>query len=170
MKTLTVRLPEVLVAQIEAESRDRKVSKSDVVRERLSLAAGLKSPGPPSFEAIADLIGSVDGLTEDLGARKKHYLKVPAMVASVLADAASWSHYSAGVSGITIGPLRRPGNFHRPGERAKRHYRKRSTFSGSQPRRPLTAYFVGEPSSLHFVSTTALRRFSGLWKSTPTCQ
>jgi hypothetical protein len=76
MKTLTVRLPEVLVAQIEAESRDRKVSKSDVVRERLSLAAGLKSPGPPSFEAIADLIGSVDGLPEDLGARKKHYLKV----------------------------------------------------------------------------------------------
>ena len=28
------------------------------------------------FEAIADLIGSVDGLPSDLGARKKHYLKV----------------------------------------------------------------------------------------------
>jgi hypothetical protein len=76
MKTLTVRLPETLVAQIEAESRDRKMSKSDVVRERLSLAAGLKGRDPPSFEAIADLIGSVDGLPEDLGARKKHYLKV----------------------------------------------------------------------------------------------
>ena len=36
MKTLTVRLPEALVAQIEAESRRRKLSKSDVVRERLT--------------------------------------------------------------------------------------------------------------------------------------
>ena len=36
MKTLTVRLPEALVAQIEGESRRRKLSKSDVVRERLS--------------------------------------------------------------------------------------------------------------------------------------
>jgi len=76
MKTLTVRLPEALVAQIEAESRDRKISKSDVVRERLSLAVNLKGSDPTSFNAIADLIGSVDGLPPDLGARKKHYLKV----------------------------------------------------------------------------------------------
>ena len=39
MKTLTVRLPEPLAAAIEAESRGRKISKSDVVRERLELAA-----------------------------------------------------------------------------------------------------------------------------------
>jgi Arc/MetJ-type ribon-helix-helix transcriptional regulator len=38
MKTLTVRLPEPLVADIEAESRGRKISKSDVVRERLERA------------------------------------------------------------------------------------------------------------------------------------
>jgi len=31
MKSLTVRLSEALVAQIEAESRERKLSKSDVV-------------------------------------------------------------------------------------------------------------------------------------------
>jgi Arc/MetJ-type ribon-helix-helix transcriptional regulator len=75
MKTLTVRLPETLVAEIEAESRERKLSKSDVVRERLSRTDG-KHPGrPATFEAIADLIGSVDGLPADLGARKKHYLK-----------------------------------------------------------------------------------------------
>ena len=76
MKTLTVRLPEALVAQIEAEARGRKISKSDVVRERLSLAVNLKGLGPTSFDAIADLIGSVDGLPADLGARKKYYLKV----------------------------------------------------------------------------------------------
>jgi len=36
MKRLTVRLPEALVSEIEAESRKRMISKSDVVRERLT--------------------------------------------------------------------------------------------------------------------------------------
>lgn len=74
MKTLTVRLPESVVAQIEAESRERKLSKSDVVRERLSRAD--PSERPATYEAIADVVGSVAGLPPDLGARKKHYLKV----------------------------------------------------------------------------------------------
>ena len=75
MKTLTVRLPEALVAQIEAESRDRNMSKSDVVRERLNFAAGAKRPLPPSLEAIADLIGAGEGLPSDLSSRRKYYLK-----------------------------------------------------------------------------------------------
>ena len=75
MKTLTVRLPEALVAQIESESRRRKLSKSDVVRERLSRTDGKRSRRPAAFDAIADLIGSVDGLPADLGARKKRCLK-----------------------------------------------------------------------------------------------
>jgi hypothetical protein len=75
MKTLTVRLPEALVAQIEAESRARKLPKSDIVRERLSTAAGTPGPRPASLEAIADLIGSVKGLPTDLSVAKKKYLK-----------------------------------------------------------------------------------------------
>jgi Arc/MetJ-type ribon-helix-helix transcriptional regulator len=75
MKTLTVRLPEALVAQIETESRRRKLSKSDVVRERLMLAPRSRRRQPASIEAIVDLIGSVDGLPPDLSARKKKYLK-----------------------------------------------------------------------------------------------
>lgn len=75
MKTLTVRLPEPLVADIEEESRGRKISKSDVVRERLELAPGKRRRRAASFNAIADLIGSVDGLPADLSARKKDYLR-----------------------------------------------------------------------------------------------
>lgn len=75
MKTLTVRLPEALVSQIETESRRRKLSKSDVVRERLTLPLRSRRSHPASLDAIADLIGSVDGLPADLGARKKDYLK-----------------------------------------------------------------------------------------------
>ncbi len=76
MKTLTVRLNEALVAEIEAESRDRKISKSDVVRERLERAPRKSARTPRSLTAIADLIGSVvDDLPADLSARPKHYLK-----------------------------------------------------------------------------------------------
>jgi Arc/MetJ-type ribon-helix-helix transcriptional regulator len=74
MKTLTVRLPEPLVADIEAESRGRKISKSDVVRERLKRPSRQRRRSA-SLNAIADLIGSVDGLPADLTTRKKEYLR-----------------------------------------------------------------------------------------------
>ena len=72
MKTLTVRLPEGLMAHIEAESRRRRLSKSDVVRQRLASAL---PQTPVSYETIADLAGSVDGLPADLSANIKRYLK-----------------------------------------------------------------------------------------------
>jgi Arc/MetJ-type ribon-helix-helix transcriptional regulator len=75
VKTLTVRLPEALVAQIEAESRARGLSKSDIVRERLRGARTSGRRRLEPLEAIADVIGSVDGLPADLSARKKAYLK-----------------------------------------------------------------------------------------------
>jgi hypothetical protein len=75
MKTITVRLSEALAAEIEAESRERNISKSGVVRERLE-GAPRKSRMPPSLAAIADLIGSVrDDLPADISARYKYYLK-----------------------------------------------------------------------------------------------
>ena len=76
MKTLTVRLPESLVAEIDAESKERRLSKSDVIRERLQIRtqnAGRRSSG---LETIEDLIGSVGGLPHDLSARKKTHLKI----------------------------------------------------------------------------------------------
>ena len=69
MKTLTVRLPDEMIAEIESESASRRMSKSDIVRERLS-AHRVKRPAR-SFVAIADLVGSVDGLPEDLSDTKR---------------------------------------------------------------------------------------------------
>jgi len=69
MKKLTVRLPEALVAQIETESRRRKLSKSDVVRERLTRPEKSRRRNPALLDAIADVIGSIDG------AQAKKYLK-----------------------------------------------------------------------------------------------
>ena len=74
MRTLTVRLPEPLVAEIEAESRGRGCSKSDIVRERLQSPTRSTQRQSAQIDAIADIIGSVDGLPADLSARRKQYL------------------------------------------------------------------------------------------------
>jgi hypothetical protein len=75
MKTLTVRLPEPVVADIDAEARERNISRSDVVRERLQGVTGPARKSQP-FEAIADLVGSLDGLPDDLSTRTKKYLRL----------------------------------------------------------------------------------------------
>jgi hypothetical protein len=75
VKSLTIRLPEVLAAEIEAESRRRHVAKSDVVRERLVRGAAKRAPRQKGLESIADLIGSADFGPGDLSSRKKHYLR-----------------------------------------------------------------------------------------------
>lgn len=74
MKTLTVRLPDALVAEIDAESRERNVSRSDVVRERLEQGAKKNARGS-ALREIADLVGSVDGLPADLSAKKDNRLR-----------------------------------------------------------------------------------------------
>jgi hypothetical protein len=73
MRTLTVRLPDALVTEIERESIARRVSKSDIVRGRL---AGTDRPrnGGGMLESIADIVGSVEGLPPKLSAGKKRYL------------------------------------------------------------------------------------------------
>jgi hypothetical protein len=75
MKSLTVRLPDQLVMEIESESRKRNCAKSDVVRERLQRGAGPASSSLAGLNLIADLIGSVDGLPADMSGGKKKYLK-----------------------------------------------------------------------------------------------
>ena len=55
MKTLTVRLPDALVIEIERESQSRRVSKSDVVRERLHHPQRASAAGG----TMRDLIGHI---------------------------------------------------------------------------------------------------------------
>ena len=75
MRSLTVRLPDQLVREIEAECRERNCAKSDVVRERLQRPTGPTSSSSARLKLIADLIGSVDGLPADMSGRRKRYLK-----------------------------------------------------------------------------------------------
>ena len=75
MKTVTVRLPDSVAAQIEAEARRRQMSKSDVVRERLEAGQEYGATTGSTIERISDLIGSIEGLPSDLSRRKKHFLR-----------------------------------------------------------------------------------------------
>ena len=53
VKTMTVRLPDALAKQIEEESIARRVSKSDIVRERLDQPASVPI-GDASLRAILE--------------------------------------------------------------------------------------------------------------------
>lgn len=75
MKSLTVRLPDELVMEIEAESRLRRVAKSDIVRERLQRPVEHADNPSVRLSLIADLIGSVEGLPSDMSRGKKKYLR-----------------------------------------------------------------------------------------------
>jgi len=75
VRSLTVQLPDRLVTEIEAESRQRNCAKSDVVRERLQRGAESARDLSARLNAVADLIGSVDGLPADMSAKKTRYLK-----------------------------------------------------------------------------------------------
>ncbi len=75
MQTLVLRIPDDLARELEAEAKERHLTKSEIVRRRL-VAAGSQSPGTASgFALIADLIGTVEGGPSDMSVRKKHYLK-----------------------------------------------------------------------------------------------
>ena len=74
-RTLTVRLPAGLVAQIDDESRQRGASRSDIVSERLEAGSGYAGGRAAALSSIADLVGSVDGLPANLSGERKKALK-----------------------------------------------------------------------------------------------
>jgi len=75
MKSITIRPPEPLLADIDAESRERGISKSDVVRERLERADHRTGEPSPAPYDLADVVGSIDRGPSDLSARRKQHLR-----------------------------------------------------------------------------------------------
>ena len=74
MKTLSLKLPVALDRQLATLARQRKSTKSAVIREALQayLKDG-KRPKPGSFMDLAgDLVGSLDSGIGDLSYNKKH--------------------------------------------------------------------------------------------------
>ncbi len=55
MKTLTIRLPDLLAQRLERESQSRRISKSDLVRERLAA-----TPPAAQEHPLADILADID--------------------------------------------------------------------------------------------------------------
>jgi Arc/MetJ-type ribon-helix-helix transcriptional regulator len=70
MKTLTVKVPEQLLADIETAAKGRKVSRSEIIRERLEFGAGRTSGS--LWNRMEDLLIDDDSLPRDLSSNNRH--------------------------------------------------------------------------------------------------
>jgi hypothetical protein len=75
VKTLSVKLPDDLVEQLESEARARKVTKSVLVRESLERALFRQKRGKTlsCYDVARKLAGSIKGLPEDLATNPKYF-------------------------------------------------------------------------------------------------
>ena len=69
VKTLTVKLPDPLFAEIESAARSRKVTKSEIVRERLERS---KTGKRSLWSRMEDLVIHDESLPTDLATNKEH--------------------------------------------------------------------------------------------------
>lgn len=73
MKTLTVKLPDALFAEIASDAQARNVPKSEIVRERLSRKPAVTKRARGSlWSRMNDLVIPSDTLPADLSSNKAH--------------------------------------------------------------------------------------------------
>jgi hypothetical protein len=74
MQTISLKLPDDLLAHLNSEAKARGVTKSELVRE--SLEKALRNPASSGtvscYDLVRDLVGSLDGLPEDLATNPKY--------------------------------------------------------------------------------------------------
>jgi len=76
VQTISLKLPDDLLAELETEAKARRITKSAIVRESLAKALRRKSPASEvsCFDLASDLAGKVKGLPADL-AENPEYMK-----------------------------------------------------------------------------------------------
>ena len=74
MRTISLKLPEELLSELEREAKARRVSKSALVRESVEAALRPRSRrGAPScYDLASDLAGTLKGLPRDLASNPKY--------------------------------------------------------------------------------------------------
>jgi hypothetical protein len=73
MKTISLKLPQDLLTQLEKEAKARGITKSLLVRDSLEKALRHAAPGAAScYELAQDLAGAVAGLPKDLAVNPKY--------------------------------------------------------------------------------------------------
>ena len=74
MRTISLKLPDDLLAQLEGEAKLRRVTRSRLVRDNLekALSRPSRAAAPSCYDLARDLAGSVEGLPEDLAENPKY--------------------------------------------------------------------------------------------------
>jgi hypothetical protein len=74
MRTISLKLPDGLLAQLESEAGARRVTKALLIRESLKKTLRLESraEGPSCYDLARDLAGVVKGLPKDLAEDPKY--------------------------------------------------------------------------------------------------
>lgn len=72
MKTLTIKVSDALFAEIASAAQRRKVSKSEIVRERLIAEPTATQVKASLWSRMEDLVINADSLPTDLSSNKAH--------------------------------------------------------------------------------------------------
>ena len=72
MTTITCKIPDKISAHLEAAARQRRVSKSQIVREALAASFRKNKPQVSAFDLIKDLCGVVKGGPKDYASHPRH--------------------------------------------------------------------------------------------------
>jgi ribbon-helix-helix CopG family protein len=74
MPTISVRLPDNLLAELHNEAKARRMTKSGLVRESLEKALLRQSPASAisCYDLVRDLVGTMKGLPADLADNPKY--------------------------------------------------------------------------------------------------
>jgi hypothetical protein len=73
MQTISLKLPDDLLAHLESEAKSRGVTKSQLVRESLDAALRKRAPGAGScYDLARDLASAVKDLPKDLVENPKY--------------------------------------------------------------------------------------------------
>jgi hypothetical protein len=74
MQTISLKLPDELLAQLEHEAKAKRVTKSSLIRESLEKALRQQSPAGvvSCYDLACDLAGTVKGLPKDLASNPRY--------------------------------------------------------------------------------------------------
>ena len=69
---ISLKLPDALLQRLESECKQRRVTKSQLVRESLEQAFSASGHSSSCFDLARDLAGSVKGLPADIATNPKY--------------------------------------------------------------------------------------------------
>jgi len=72
MTTITCKIPDKISAHLEATARQRRVPKSQIVREALAASFRKSKPKVSAFDLIKDVCGIVKGGPKDYASHPRH--------------------------------------------------------------------------------------------------